>query len=109
MVTGMTKIERALLGGAAVCLAAVVLRNLGVVSPVLPVVWDEAYSGVEFLSLAVCVLRAVRSRGRERGAWAMFTAGLLLFAAGDVYYTVALSGMAELPYPSWADACYLSI
>src|SRR4051812_27451831 len=104
-----TRLERVLIVGAAVCLAAVVLRNLGVVSPLLPGVWDKGYNGAEFLAVAVCISRAVRSRGRERAAWAMFSAGLLGFAAADVYYTVALEGMASPPYPSWADAGYLSI
>src|SRR3954451_6347736 len=39
----------------------------------------------------------------------MFTLGLLGFAAGDLYFTVALTGVAAPPYPSFADLGYLSI
>ena len=91
------------------CLAAVVLRNLGVTVPTAEGVWDNAYSGVEFLAVALCALRAGRSARGERGAWVLFTLGLLGFAVGDVYYTVVLMGEASPPYPSLADAGYLSI
>src|SRR3954454_21931004 len=101
--------ERWLLSAALVCLGAVLLRNLGVIPPVLPRVWDKAYNGAEFLAVAVCGLRAARSSGGERLAWAMFTLGLLGFAAGDVYYTVALTNVASPPYPSFGDLGYLSI
>ena len=101
--------ERWLMAAAVVCLGAVVLRNLGVVPPVLPRVWDKAYNGTEFLAIAICALRAFRSSGSERGAWAAFALGLAGFAAGDLYWTVALADDAAPPYPSPADAGYLSI
>ena len=80
------------------------------VSPVLPQVWDKAYNGVEFCAIAVIVLRALRALGcasAPRGR--VLALGLLGFAAGDVYYLVALRNLAEPPYPSSADAGYLSI
>jgi len=91
------------------CFAATVLRSLGVQSPLLPGVWDKAYNGAEFFAVAVCGLRAWRSAGSERAAWALLALGLLGFAAGDVYYTAALLGVDSPPYPSWADAGYLSV
>ena len=78
-------LERWLLAAAGVCLAACLARNLGVVTPILPRVWDKAYNGAEYLSIAICGLRAFRVRGAERAAWGMLTLGLFGFAAGDVY------------------------
>jgi len=87
----------------------VLLRNLGVVPPVLAGVWDEAYTAAEVLAIAACALRAWRSSGTERAAWAVLACGLLGYAAGDMYWTVALADLASPPYPSLADAGYLSI
>jgi diguanylate cyclase (GGDEF)-like protein len=103
------KPERWLLGGAVLCLVAVVLRNLGVVPPVLAARWDDAYHGAEFLAIAICALRAWRSAGSERLAWAAFALGLLGYAAGDLYWSVALADDETTPYPSLSDAGYLSI
>ena len=44
----------------------------------------------------------------ERLAWCMIGAGALAWAAGDIYYLLAFSGSAEVPYPSIADGLYLS-
>jgi diguanylate cyclase (GGDEF)-like protein len=104
-----SRLKTWLLAAAALCLCAVVLRNLGVTSPVLASVWDEAYNATEFFVVAACGLRAWRSAGTERTGWAVLALGLLGFAAGDVYYTVALQDLASPPYPSPADAGYLSI
>src|SRR4051812_20929999 len=109
MVVRTWTLERWLLIAAGVCLGACWLRNAGVVPPVLPGVWDKAYNGAEYLATAVCGLRARRARGTERAGWAMLTLGLFGFAAGDLYYTIALTGKGEPPYPSLADAGYLSI
>jgi two-component system cell cycle response regulator len=102
-------LEQWLIGAACVCLAASLVRNLGVESPVLPQVWDLAYETAEWLAIAVCGLRAARSRGGERAAWAAFTLGLIGAAAADIYWTAALADDPEPPYPSLADAGYLSI
>jgi two-component system cell cycle response regulator len=102
-------LERWLSVAAVGCLALVVLRNVGVVPPVLANVWDKAYNGAEFLAIAVCALRARRSPGKERLGWALLALGLLGYAAGDVYYTVALMDDATPPYPSLADVGYLSV
>jgi len=90
-------------------LAAVSLRNLGLVSPVLEGVWDKAYNAAELLAVALCGLRAVRTSGAERAAWAVLACGLLGYAAGDIYWTVALERLDSPPYPSLADAGYLGI
>src|SRR4051812_30782200 len=109
MVVRNWTLERWLLIAAIVSVAACLLRNLGVVSPVLPHVWDQSYHSAEYLAIAVCGLRAYREQGTERAAWTMLTLGLFGFAAGDLYFAIALSGQADPPYPSLADAGYLSI
>src|SRR3954454_4775498 len=102
-------LQRWLLVAAGVCLAACLLRNLGVVTPVLPDVWDQAYHAAEYLSVAVGGLRAWRAQGTERAAWAVLALGMSGSAAGDVYYAVVLGGDPNPPYPSPADVGYLSI
>jgi two-component system, cell cycle response regulator len=102
-------VARVLLAAASVCLGTVLLRNLGVVSPVLPGVWEMGYNACELLAIAACALRAARTSGAERGAWIVLTCGLLAFAAGDIYWSLALDDLASPPYPSLADAGYLSI
>jgi two-component system cell cycle response regulator len=76
---------------------------------VLAGVWSNAYFAVEFLGLAACVTRAVHARGTERAAWAVLSVGLLGFVGGDLYWTVVLSHMDAPPYPSPADAAYISL
>jgi diguanylate cyclase (GGDEF)-like protein len=56
---------------------------------------------------ALCALRAVHGEGTERRAWAFVAAGLLLWTAGDLYWTLVLYDLEEIPIPSWADAGYL--
>jgi two-component system, cell cycle response regulator len=43
----------------------------------------------------------------ERG-WALIGVGALCWAAGDIYWTLALSDLSNPPLPSWADAGYLA-
>jgi hypothetical protein len=42
-------------------------------------------------------------RPTERLAWFLIGTGIALWAAGDVYWLVALSELEEAPYPSIAD------
>ncbi len=44
----------------------------------------------------------------DRVAWALITAGLALYAAGDTTWTFVVNPMADPPYPSLADAFYLA-
>jgi two-component system, sensor histidine kinase and response regulator len=56
------------------------------------------------------VLCGLRARaGEERGAWALFTAGLLAWALGDVYYMLVLWDLEGAPGPSIADVGYLAL
>ncbi len=98
-----------LLAAAVVSLGCTLLRNAGVTSPLWPRVWDKAYNLAEFVAVAACALRATRSAGAERAAWALLALGLFGYAAADVYYTVVLEPLASPPFPSLADVGYLSI
>jgi two-component system cell cycle response regulator len=104
-----SRLGRWLLGAAAICLVATLLRNLGVTTPILEPVWDKGYNATEFFAVLACGLRVRGASGAERAAWAVLTLGLFGYFAGDVYYTVALESLASPPIPSLADAGYLSI
>lgn len=65
------------------------------------------YNALMLTSAAACLLRAVLVR-RERWAWALLGAGLLLYAGGEIYYAGVLSGQGTVPIPSLADGGYLA-
>lgn len=71
--------------------------------PLMTVVYD----GTILLAGATCLAWAFTHATRQRGAWIAFGVGLLLWGAGDVYWTQVLADMAEIPYPSWADLGYV--
>ena len=68
---------------------------------------DVIYNVLIAVAGILCVARA-RRRPDERVAWMLLGASLLLQAAGEVYWTLALSDLAEAPYPSAADAMWLA-
>ena len=59
------------------------------------------------LSAALVVIGAAVVRPAGRVAWALIGTGLLLWAAGDLYWTVVLGKLDEPPFPSIADIAYL--
>ena len=65
------------------------------------------FSGIapDIAFLLASVLLIGRGFSGERG-WALIGAGGLCWAAGDIYWTLALSNVNP-PVPSWADAGYL--
>jgi two-component system, cell cycle response regulator len=65
------------------------------------------YNAVIVLAGATCLVRAA-APGPLRWAWIALGAGLLSWAAADVYWVVALQDLQRTPYPSWADAGYLA-
>jgi len=65
------------------------------------------YNALMLTSAAACLLRAALIR-RERGAWALLGAGLLLYSGGEIYYAAVLAGKASVPIPSPADGGYLA-
>ena len=69
---------------------------------------DLAYYGLLFAAGLATGARAVLVR-RERWAWGLLAASMIAWAAADLYYGLSLGLMAEPPYPSIADAGWLSI
>ncbi len=57
--------------------------------------------------LIAAALLIWRGLGGERG-WVLIGIGALCWASGDIYWTLALGNLANLPVPSLADAGYLS-
>jgi two-component system cell cycle response regulator len=60
--------------------------------------------GASLLTLA----RAYTIRGRERLAWGLIGLGSLMWASGDVYWTLVLAKHDVIPVPSLSDAGYLA-
>src|SRR6266542_4250476 len=58
------------------------------------------------LACVACLVRAAAVPA-ERLAWYAMAAGLCSWAAGDLYYTVAFTSSASIPFPSWSDAGYV--
>jgi diguanylate cyclase (GGDEF)-like protein len=64
----------------------------------------------DFVTMAAAVLTLGRAAVRrdDRLAWGLIGTGLLLWAASDLYWSVHLGELEEAPFPSAADAGYLS-
>jgi len=69
---------------------------------------DLLYSGLLVGAATLCLLRAALVEV-ERRPWLILGIGLALWAAGDIYYTVYLTDLAEVPFPSLADWLWLAI
>ena len=76
--------------------------------PVLPSSWwSWLYNALEVGAVGVCGARVLVSR-RNRAAWLAIAVGLAMFTAGDMYYTLTWGDSNVVPFPSFADALYLS-
>jgi two-component system cell cycle response regulator len=71
-------------------------------------VFSDGVYNVAMIGAAFALIMRAPSRGQDRAALLAIGTGMLLWATGDLYYTVAYSGGAEPPSPSVADALYLS-
>ncbi len=71
--------------------------------------WDSwLYNGLMAAASAACLLRAALVR-EERRAWALLGVGMILWTAGEIYWSLFLSGLDEVPIPSPADLLYLAL
>ena len=61
--------------------------------------FEYLYNGVLVGSAVLCLIRAALRRS-ERMAWTMMGVALALYAAGNIYWQLALSDLAAAPYPS---------
>jgi two-component system, cell cycle response regulator len=68
---------------------------------------DPLYAGLLLGAGMVCLARAI-AEPAERGAWSAFAVGLTLWSLGDVWWLLFLAHAADAPYPSMADALWLS-
>ncbi len=68
---------------------------------------DYLYNGLLLAGGAFCVWRAVAVR-KERLAWAIMGAGIVVWTAGDVLWTAVWAEDPNAPYPSISDALWLS-
>lgn len=76
----------------------------GAVSTVVDVV---VYNLVYLAAATALSLRRSHSR-REALGWRILAAGMLCTAAGNIYWSLVLDRLPVVPYPSVADAFYLS-
>ena len=73
-----------------------------------PALFEWLYNSVLIGSALLCLARAWLRRS-ERTAWLFMGGALALYAAGNVYWVKVISNLAEQPYPSLADAMWLSV
>ncbi len=64
----------------------------------------------DFITMTAALVTIARAavRKEERLAWALLGFGLLSWAAGDLYWTVALRDISSPPFPSVDDVLYLA-
>jgi diguanylate cyclase (GGDEF)-like protein len=81
----------------------------GIAGPGADAISDEwIYTAVELIAVGLCVARVVRRR-EDRAAWLLVTLGILGWTLGDLVWTLWLDHVASPPYPSVADALYLTL
>jgi len=64
------------------------------------------YDALMIAAAVLCLSRAALIRA-ERGAWLAFGIGLASYAAGEVYWSLAIGDDVTTPIPSAADVLYL--
>jgi diguanylate cyclase (GGDEF)-like protein len=79
---------------------------LGVGEGLHTVIGAVVYDAVVLGAGVACLVRA-SAFGRERSAWILIGAAILVWGAAEVYWSVAIEGNPDAPYPSPADAGYL--
>jgi diguanylate cyclase (GGDEF)-like protein len=58
-------------------------------------------------SAAICFVRARRAT-TFRPSWHILALGLALYGSGNIYWTIAIRTLNPMPFPSMADALFLS-
>ena len=69
-------------------------------------VYEFIYNGILVGSALLCLARGALDRD-ERVAWTVVGVSLALWASGNIYWQLALSDVADAPYPSLADGFWL--
>jgi diguanylate cyclase (GGDEF)-like protein len=108
MAVMVRKFSQALIGLLVIGLLVQVVATFGPFPQTLvdttPMQW--IYDGVLIGCAVLCGLRAV-DRREERTAWALIALGLLIYAGGNVYWSLVLANLEEAPFPSPADGLWL--
>src|SRR4051812_15115123 len=65
------------------------------------------HNALMLVAAGLVIARVIRVR-RERAAWSCFAIALVTYAAGEITWSFAYSGLDEPPYPSVADALWLA-
>lgn len=82
--------------------------GLGIGGPGLDDLFNAwIYNGLMLLASVACLARATLLP-EARAAWAVMGVGLLLWTGGEIYWSLELSQLDTPPFPSPADALYLS-
>lgn len=76
-------------------------------SEVTAVFEDYLYNGLLLTGAAFCTWRAVAVE-EERLAWALMGAGIAIWTAGDILWTVMWAQDPNAPYPSVSDGFWLA-
>jgi two-component system cell cycle response regulator len=107
-VTGMPLAARLALGGLGLVMALFAVElTVGLMPAAASEPFQKFASNFVFIGSAlVCFWRAIAIR-EERLAWALFAFGLVAWGLGDLYFTLALWDLPEVPVPSPADIGYL--
>ena len=92
--------------------AACALAYAAFIAAGQPAALDDAasiwvYHASLFLASLTCFVHAALVRD-QRAAWIAFGLGLLSWTVGDLYWTLVYTDVARVPYPSLADAGYLT-
>jgi len=70
--------------------------------------WETwAYPGLILAAGALCVVRAARVRA-DRIAWSLLGTGMLLWVAGEAWYSLFLADLESPPLPSVSDVLWLA-
>jgi signal transduction histidine kinase len=69
---------------------------------------DWIYNGVLVAAVAICLTRSILVK-QERLAWLAIATGIASWTIGDIYWTIQLSDLDQIPYPSVADAFYVGM
>ncbi|HEX7299808.1 MAG TPA: EAL domain-containing protein [Solirubrobacteraceae bacterium] len=105
--------ERAALRGAFATLAAMLAATViyAATEPVPSLdsaMRDWVPSLVYVIAAAIIVLRVVRIR-ESRGPWVVIATGIVLYTAGTLVWSLWLQNLASPPFPSLANALWLSM
>ncbi len=106
-----SKSSRVVTALAMIALAAFVISTIPGVRPKpgYNLILDGFLNNIVYaLSAAVCFVRA-RQATTFRPSWHILALGLALYGGGNIYWTIAIRPLDPEPFPSLADALFLSL